>query len=70
MAVKAFIIEVPDDKNSEKRVCVQAGKISESDDQLESAKADQSQIKKTGEMTFLTPGCMTGEGCNHCGNCH
>jgi len=56
MAVKAYIIEVPDKKT-------------EKSDELKSKDIKKSK-NISNNMKFIVPGCKTGEGCNNCGNCH
>jgi hypothetical protein len=57
MAVKAYIIEIPDKKDGKS-------------DEIKNKKSSKRSSNISEGMKFIVPGCKTGEGCNNCGNCH
>ncbi|AZV57665.1 hypothetical protein [Clostridium sp. AWRP] len=69
MTVKAYII---DDNleyfnnNSEIKCHIENNSFEDNDANTD----NENKEKSSPELKFIVPGCITGNNCNNCGNCH
>lgn len=64
MTVKAYIAEDDPDLSAESKCHIE---YDSSQDNKENTNEDENKTKT--ELKFIVPGCITGKGCNGCGNC-
>jgi hypothetical protein len=64
MTAKAYIIDDDSELNIDNKCYIED--VS-SEEEKENTK-DKNESKP--KLEFIVPGCVTGEGCNNCGNCY